>query len=69
MPAKKNTVALVNSYLKGIGRTERLTAGRGYYYFRNGDGLLWPSVYVYRASDLTLAQWIVIVHERINGLR
>lgn len=52
----KNRVAEVNAVLKAMGRPERLTAGRGYYYWRNGAD--WPSVYIYRASDLTLAQWL-----------
>ena len=54
-----NRVSEVNRELKAQGITIRLRAGRGYYYF-DGDALRWPSssVYVYSASDLSVAQWL-----------
>lgn len=39
------TVARVNRVLAKAGYVERLQAGRGYYYWREGNGLDWPSVY------------------------
>ena len=52
-------VSEVNRALKAQGVTIRLRAGRGYYYF-DGDALSWPSssVYVYRASALSVAEWL-----------
>jgi hypothetical protein len=49
----------VNAALKARGEEPRLRAGRGYYYF-DGPAIAWPSssVYIYRADDLTLDQWL-----------
>jgi hypothetical protein len=57
---KKNRVAEVNAALKAMGREEKLTRGRGYYYFREGNSARWfsTSVYVYRADDLSVAEWL-----------
>jgi hypothetical protein len=54
------TVAKVNAELKKRGRLEKLTRGRGYYYFRDGSTHRWPStmVMVNRVDALTLDQWI-----------
>lgn len=65
MPA--NRVAEVNRELKRLGHAERLCAGRGYYYFIEGDAHTWPasSVNVFRSADLSVAQWI----EEYNNLK
>lgn len=60
------TVAAVNSKLKGMGRQELLTAGRGYYYWRGGNSLQWPSIYVYRISELSLEQVLDEVKQNIG---
>ena len=54
-----NRVAEVNKALKAQGATIKLRAGRDYYYF-DGDASGWPSssVYVYRASVLSVAEWL-----------
>ena len=56
---KPNRVAAVNRALKLRGERARLRAGRGYYYF-DGDGLAWQSssVYVNRAAELSVAEWL-----------
>ena len=55
-----NRVAEVNRELVKLGHAERLTRGKGYYYFRLGDTARWPatSVYVFRSSDLSLEDWL-----------
>lgn len=55
-----NRVAEVNRAIKARGREEKLTRGRGYYYFREGTAAGWysHSVYVYSASDLSVEQWM-----------
>lgn len=55
-----NRVAEVNRALKARGVPERLQRGAGYYYFREGNALGWysSSVYVYRASDLSVERWL-----------
>lgn len=55
-----NRVAEVNAALRARGAEEKLTRGRGYYYFRDGNTHRWPStsVMVYRAADLTVDQWL-----------
>ena len=55
-----NVVAKVNAALRARGRLERLVRGRGYYYFHGGNACNWPSasVWVYRASDLTVERWL-----------
>ena len=60
-----NRVAEVNRELKRIyGKGNIiLTAGRDYYYFRGELGYSLESVYVYRASSLSLADWLDIVAE------
>lgn len=55
-----NRVAEVNKALKARGVAEKLTRGNGYYYFRDGNTGYWPatSVYVYRADDLSVHEWV-----------
>jgi hypothetical protein len=62
---KTNRVAQVNAALKAQGFKEKLTRGRGYYCFRDGDASTWhaTSVYIYRADDLTVDQWMEEYHE------
>lgn len=55
-----NRVAEVNKALRAQSISIKLrAAGRGYYYF-DGEALAWrsSSVCVYRASDLTVDEWI-----------
>jgi hypothetical protein len=62
------TIATVNKELKRMGVEERLYKGEGYFYFIYGDAPDWvggSSVPVFRASDLTLDQWI----EEFNSLK
>jgi hypothetical protein len=56
----KVTVASVNKELKRLGHPERLVNGNGYFYFTEGTSLDWRTVseYVFRADELTLAEWI-----------
>lgn len=56
----KSRVAEVNRVLKAQGKEERLTRGRGYYYFRDGNTAFWPAtaVNVYRADELTVERWL-----------
>jgi hypothetical protein len=53
-------VAEVNRALKARGVAEKLTRGRDYYYFRDGDSSCWPSTSVYTcySDDLTVAEWL-----------
>lgn len=60
-----NMVQMVNRYLRQQGRTERLRKGAGYYYWSN---LHWPSVMVYRASDMTFNQWQAETDSNIKNL-
>lgn len=55
-----NRVAEVNRALKAKGVKEKLTRGRGYYYFRDGNSADWrsASVMIYRASDLSVERWL-----------
>lgn len=55
-----NRVAEVNKALRARGAEEKLTRGRGYYYFRDGTAAGWysTSVYVYSASDLSVEDWL-----------
>lgn len=57
---KPVTVAAVNRAIKTAGGAEKLTRGRGYYYFRGGDTGAWreTSVYVNRVDALTLERWL-----------
>lgn len=57
---RPGTYQSVNAALRKIGAAEKLVKGDGYCYFIDGDAHGWPaqSVYVYRMSDLTVAQWI-----------
>ena len=59
MAQTPNTVAAVNRELKALGEAPRLRRGAGYYYF-DGDACSWPSssVYVYRADELSVAEWL-----------
>ncbi len=70
MRALKNRVAEVNAALKQMGVAERLRAGRGYYYF-DGPASAWysSSVYVYRASELSVARWLEEHAELKKGAR
>lgn len=54
------TVAKVNKALKGAGHPERLTRGRGYYYFAGGNAAGWhtSSVYVNNVGAFTVAGWV-----------
>jgi len=63
----KITTASVNKELKRLGHAERLVNGNGYFYFIDGNAWSWPvqSVYVFRADELTLVEWI----EAYNGLK
>lgn len=58
--SRKVTVATVNAALKARGVAERLCKGNGYFYFVEGNASDWytSSVSVFRASELTLEQWI-----------
>lgn len=49
----------VNQMLKEKGVEEKLTKGKGYYYFYDGDTSHWPtaSVYVYNVGELTYDEW------------
>lgn len=57
---KVSRIAEVNRALKARGAEERLVRGNGYYYFAGGAAAGWPSssVYVYRADELTVAEWL-----------
>lgn len=65
------TVATVNAELKRIGAKERLTHGRGYYYFYGGDAAGWysSSVPVYSVGELKLSEWIDIYKKLKAGER
>lgn len=62
-----NRVAEVNKRLREAGRKEKLTRGRGYYYFRDGEAGNWysTSVYIYSASDFSVKRWL----EEFNDLK
>lgn len=49
----------VNDMLRKKGVKEKLTKGRGYYYFYGGDAAGWyeSGVYVYNINDLSLDEW------------
>jgi hypothetical protein len=59
-----NRVAEVNKALKALGKAEKLTRGEGYYYWRDGEAASWraTAVYVYRASDLSVREWLEEYH-------
>ena len=63
-----NRVAEVNRELRLRGISERLTAGNGYYYFRDGGTASWnaTAVCIYRASDLPLDRWLE-EYESLSG--
>lgn len=60
----KVTAATVNAALKKAGYAERLVQGNGYMYFAEGEAHTWQqtSVMVFRASDLSLEQWLEEFH-------
>lgn len=62
-----NRVAEVNKAIKALGRSEKLTRGNGYYYFRDGTAAGWysSSEYVYRASDLSVAEWMELYNAKL----
>lgn len=64
-----NRVAEVNRALRLIGRPERLTRGRGYYYFHGGAAETWysASVMTFRADALTVDEWIAEFHRLESG--
>lgn len=64
-----NRVAEVNKALKAMGAKEKLTRGRGYYYFRDGDAHRWfaTSVYVYAADQMTVEEWLT-AYARLKNL-
>jgi len=57
---KCRTVSDVNNVLAALGKSERLFKGQGYCYWAEGEAASWDktSVYVYRLSDMTIAQWL-----------
>lgn len=61
---KRNRVAEVNREIKAAGGSEKLTRGRGYYYFRDGDAPAWreSSVYIFRSEDLSVEEWLAEYH-------
>lgn len=54
------TSTQVNKALKALGLKERLTRGRGYWYFTEGNSSAWPSssVPVYRITAGTIGWWL-----------
>jgi len=50
----------LNATFKKLGLRVRLIRGRGYYYWSH---LAAPSIYVYRASDLSQDSWIKLAQE------
>jgi hypothetical protein len=62
----KATIAKVNASIKALGGNEILVKGDGYFYFAEGKAIDWPSVYVYRISDLTLDRWLEEYTSRRN---
>lgn len=62
----KVTVATVNAALRKLGVPERLVNGGGYFYFWEGSAPGWTdtSVYVYRADELTLAEWLAAYEDK-----
>lgn len=66
------TVSQVNALLRGRGYTAaevKLYSGGSYYYFTGSVGIYWPSVYVYRAADMTFREWAAEVDERIAAYK
>jgi hypothetical protein len=63
-----NRVAEVNRELRLRGISEKLTAGKGYYYFRDGDAADWysSSVPVYRASQVSV-QFFLDAWSELSG--
>lgn len=63
------TLAQVNAALKAAGRDERLTRGRGYFYFRGGAAMGWftSSVYVGDVDAYTVAEWLELHAEMSNA--
>jgi len=55
-----NRVAEVNRELRKRGHAERLKRGKDYYFFYDGGTSRWPvsGVYVYRAAELSLEEWM-----------
>lgn len=53
------TSVTVNNLLKALGHAERLVRGNGYWYFVDGDAMMWysSSVPVCRITDLPLYRW------------
>lgn len=59
-PAQPATVASVNRALRARGHSEKLTRGKGYYYFAGGDAMRWPtsSVMVDDVALLSVDDWM-----------
>lgn len=56
----------INAQLAALGLRARLRRGAGYYYWHDDRGQVVPdaeSVYVYRASDLPIEQWVSLARE------
>lgn len=57
----EGSLARVNAALKARGVEERLVRGSGYFYFREGNAMSWPSSGVYgvwNVAALTVDQWL-----------
>lgn len=63
----KATCAGVNKLLRQMGIDAKLYAGRGYYYWDGNACVQWPSIYVYRIGDLTLAEVMTEVTDNLNN--
>jgi hypothetical protein len=60
------TAPQINVQFRKAGLKARITRGSGYYYWRDDLGRLAhgaESVYVYRASDLTLEHWLALARD------
>ena len=58
----------VNQKMKARGVAGSIRHRTGSYYFTGGTAASWPTsgVYIYRAAELTLAQWLA-EYERLSG--
>ena len=67
-----NRVAEVNREIRKLyGSEMRLRRGQRYYYITGGpaDAAFRQGIYVYRASDLTVEQWLDEVAQLLKGER
>jgi hypothetical protein len=67
----KTNAWAVNRELKKLGRKEKITQGRGYVYFRDGDSCGWytSSVPVCYISDLSVKRWVAEFNLLLNDPR